>query len=37
MCDRVYVMSEGRLAGEFTAEEATQERIMGAIMQEQNK
>ena len=37
MCDRIYVMSEGRLAGEFTAEEATQERIMGAIMQEQNK
>ena len=28
MCDRIYVMSEGRLAGEFTAEEATQERIM---------
>ena len=37
MCDRIYVMSEGRIAGEFTAEEATQERIMGAIMQEQNK
>ena len=30
MCDRIYVMSEGRLAGEFTAEEATQERIMHA-------
>ena len=37
MCDRIYVMSEGRLAGEFTAEEATQERIMASIMQEQNK
>ena len=37
MCDRIYVMSEGRIAGEFTAEEATQERIMASIMQEQNK
>ena len=37
MCDRIYVMSEGRLAGEFTAEEASQERIMASIMQEQNK
>ena len=37
MSDRIYVMSEGRLAGEFTAEEATQERIMASIMQEQNK
>ena len=37
MCDRIYVMSEGRLAGELSAEEATQERIMASIMQEQNK
>ena len=37
MCDRIYVMSEGRIAGEFTAEEATQEGIMASIMQEQNK
>ena len=37
MCDRIYVKSEGRLAGELSAEEATQERIMASIMQEQNK
>ncbi len=33
MCDRIYVMSEGRLAGELDAKEATQEKIMGMIMQ----
>lgn len=32
MCDRIYVMSEGRLAGELSAEEATQEKIMSCIM-----
>ena len=32
MCDRIYVMSEGRLAGELTAQEATQEKIMSCIM-----
>ncbi|WP_213768634.1 multiple monosaccharide ABC transporter ATP-binding protein [Caballeronia sp. dw_19] len=32
MCDRVYVMNEGRFVGEFTAQEATQEKIMRAIM-----
>jgi putative multiple sugar transport system ATP-binding protein len=32
MCDRVYVMSEGRFVGEFTAEEVSQEKIMRAIM-----
>lgn len=32
MCDRVYVMNEGRFVGEFTAEEVTQEKIMRAIM-----
>ena len=32
MCDRIYVMNEGYMAGEFTAQEATQERIMGAIL-----
>jgi putative multiple sugar transport system ATP-binding protein len=32
MCDRVYVMNEGRLVGEFTAEEVSQEKIMRAIM-----
>ncbi|WP_290872241.1 multiple monosaccharide ABC transporter ATP-binding protein [Aquabacterium sp.] len=32
MCDRVYVMNEGRFVGELDAEEATQEKIMRAIM-----
>ena len=32
MCDRVYVMNEGRFVGEFTADEVTQEKIMRAIM-----
>jgi len=30
MSNRIYVMSEGRITGEFTAEEATQENIMRA-------
>ena len=29
ICDRILVMSGGRLAGEVSAKEATQERIMG--------
>jgi len=33
MCDRIYVMCEGRIVGEFAAEEATQEKIMDRIMQ----
>ena len=32
MCDRIYVMNEGKIVGEFTAEEATQEKIMSAIL-----
>lgn len=32
MCDRIYVMNEGRIVGEFTAQEATQEKIMSAIL-----
>ena len=32
MCDRIYVMNEGRFVGEFTAAEASQEKIMRAIM-----
>jgi putative multiple sugar transport system ATP-binding protein len=32
ICDRIYVMSEGAFVGEFAAEEATQEKIMHAIM-----
>ena len=32
ICDRIYVMSEGAFVGEFGAQEATQEKIMHAIM-----
>ena len=34
MCDRLYVMSEGRFVGEMPAQEATQERIMSLIVNE---
>ena len=37
ICDRIMVMCEGRVTGEIGIEEATQERIMASIMQEQNK
>jgi putative multiple sugar transport system ATP-binding protein len=33
MCDRIYVMNEGRIIGEFLNEEASQEKIMQCIMQ----
>ena len=36
MSDRIYVLNEGKLVGEFTAEEATQEKIMGAILKSGN-
>ena len=32
LCDRIYVMNEGRFVGEFPREEASQEAIMRAIM-----
>ncbi|WP_099827902.1 multiple monosaccharide ABC transporter ATP-binding protein [Oceaniglobus indicus] len=32
MCDRIYVMNEGRLVGELSAAEASQERIMSFIV-----
>jgi len=32
LCDRLYVMNEGELVGELTAEEASQERIMSMIV-----
>jgi putative multiple sugar transport system ATP-binding protein len=32
MCDRIYVMNEGALIAEFPAKEASQEKIMHAIM-----
>ncbi len=33
MCDRVYVMNEGRMVGELDGKEATQEKIMTYILQ----
>ncbi|WP_426076297.1 multiple monosaccharide ABC transporter ATP-binding protein [Janthinobacterium sp. PSPC3-1] len=32
MCDRIYVMNEGRFVAEFSAQEASQEKIMRAIV-----
>jgi putative multiple sugar transport system ATP-binding protein len=32
MCDRIYVMNEGRIVGELTQAEASQERIMAMIL-----
>lgn len=32
MCDRIYVMDDGKIVGEFTDKEATQEKIMESIM-----
>jgi putative multiple sugar transport system ATP-binding protein len=32
MCDRIYVMNEGEMVGEMRAAEATQEKIMSAIL-----
>ena len=37
MCDRIYIMNEGKMAGELDAKEATQEGIMAHIMQNQKK
>lgn len=34
MCDRIYVMNEGRIVGEVSGPEATQEKIMGMILKE---
>jgi putative multiple sugar transport system ATP-binding protein len=33
MCDRIYVMNEGKIVGELSAEEASQESIMHCILQ----
>ena len=33
MCDRVYVMNEGKIVGELSSDEASQENIMQCIMQ----
>ena len=32
MCDRIYIMNEGRIVGEVSGEEATQENIMSVII-----
>ncbi|MEP9371936.1 multiple monosaccharide ABC transporter ATP-binding protein [Mesorhizobium sp. KR1-2] len=37
MCDRIYVMNEGRIIGELSREEASQERIMGLIIRDGNE
>ena len=36
MCDRIYVMSEGKFVGELSGEEATQEKIMSMIINGDN-
>lgn len=35
MCDRIYVMNEGRIAGELEQNDISQERIMKCILQDQ--
>ena len=37
MCDRIYVMNEGRIVGELAREEAAQEVIMSHILKSSNK
>jgi putative multiple sugar transport system ATP-binding protein len=37
MCDRIYVMNEGRIVGELSKAEATQERIMSLILKNSGK
>jgi putative multiple sugar transport system ATP-binding protein len=37
MCDRIYVMNEGRIMGELTRAEASQERIMALILKQEGK
>ena len=32
MCDRIYVMSEGKIVGEYSGQEATQEKILTTIL-----
>ena len=34
MCDRIYVMNEGRLLAELNAKETSQEEIMGYIIRD---
>lgn len=37
MCDRIYVMNEGKIVGELSKEEASQESIMKCIMKSTNR
>ncbi|MPN15772.1 hypothetical protein SDC9_163108 [bioreactor metagenome] len=37
MCDRIYVMNEGHMIAELSAQEASQESIMGYILQDSKK
>jgi len=37
ICDRIYVMNEGRIVGEMAAAEASQEKIMRAIVRAEGK
>ena len=37
MCDRIYVMNEGSMVAEMSAAEATQEKIMAAILKSEKK
>jgi putative multiple sugar transport system ATP-binding protein len=37
MCDRIYVMNEGRIVGELTRAEASQEKIMALIIKDNGK
>ena len=37
MCDRIYIMNEGRMVAEMKAEDASQEKIMAAILKSEKK
>ena len=37
ICDRIYVMNEGRIVGEMPKAEASQEKIMQSIMRQEEK
>lgn len=37
MCDRIYVMSEGRITGELSGQEASQEKIMKLVINKQQE
>jgi putative multiple sugar transport system ATP-binding protein len=37
ICDRIYVMNEGRMVGEMAAKDASQEKIMRAIVRGEAK